>query len=148
MSMFTLLAAYLLGGVTFVPLVLFLAFRLLSTTVEDEAVLRAKVLPSGPTEAEAKKRVLPDGEEPSTASHESDVASGFFDVCREFKPSSTSSKSAEKAPSATSSATPETASVYQSMYRSIFDRTKTSASTDSDRPKQKPTRISSFIILR
>jgi hypothetical protein len=64
--------------------------------------------------------------------HESDVAAGYFAVCREYVPGGVNGKPPERTTPAgevvgTESQSP---SVYQSMYRSIFERKTASASIE------------------
>ena len=55
--------------------------------------------------------------------HEPDVAAGYFAVCREYVPGGVNGKPPERTtPAGTTVVAPESPSVYQSMYRSIFDR--------------------------
>ena len=58
-----------------------------------------------------------------------DVAAGYFAVTREYVPGGINGRPPER-PSPSASTPPESPSVYQSMYRSIFDR-KANASTPS-----------------
>ncbi|KAK4941405.1 hypothetical protein LTR10_018674 [Elasticomyces elasticus] len=56
--------------------------------------------------------------------HDSDVASGYFAVCREYVPGGVNGKPPEKLTPAGDVVSQESPSVYQSMYRSIFDRSQ------------------------
>lgn len=55
-------------------------------------------------------------------SHEPDVAAGYFAVCREYVPGGINGKPPERTTPAGEVVAMESPSVYQSMYRSIFDR--------------------------
>lgn len=55
-------------------------------------------------------------------SHEADVAAGYFAVCREYVPGGINGKPPERTTPAGAVVAMESPSVYQTMYRSIFDR--------------------------
>lgn len=55
-------------------------------------------------------------------SHEADVAAGYFAVCREYVPGGINGKPPERITPAGAVVAMESPSVYQTMYRSIFDR--------------------------
>ncbi|KAK3047268.1 hypothetical protein LTS18_013183, partial [Coniosporium uncinatum] len=63
-------------------------------------------------------------EELKPKSHEPDVAAGYFAVCREYVPGGVNGKPPERTTPAGDVVATESPSVYQSMYRSIFDRNK------------------------
>lgn len=54
--------------------------------------------------------------------HESDVAAGYFAVCREYVPGGINGKPPERTTPAGAVVATESPSVYQTMYRSIFDK--------------------------
>ena len=54
--------------------------------------------------------------------HDTDVAAGYFAVCREYVPGGVLSKPPDKVTPTGDVVAQESPSVYQSMYRSIFDR--------------------------
>lgn len=54
--------------------------------------------------------------------HESDVAAGYFAVCREYVPGGVNGKPPERMTPAGEVIAAESPSVYQTMYRSLFDR--------------------------
>ncbi|KFY58978.1 hypothetical protein V496_05878 [Pseudogymnoascus sp. VKM F-4515 (FW-2607)] len=61
----------------------------------------------------------------SRGAQESDVAAGYFAVCREYVPGGINGKPPERTtPTGSTVVTSPSPSVYQSMYRSIFDRKK------------------------
>lgn len=138
MGLFGVLFVYIFGGLTFLPLVLVLillhAYLTLPDAADSSASERARkdtlarqndeplVFKSG-TDALAKKfqRV-----------HESDVAAGYFAVCREYVPGGVNGRPPERTTPAGEVISEESPSVYQSMYRSIFDR--------KDKPTIEPTK--------
>ncbi len=126
----TLIATYLLGGLTFLPIVLvilllhaFLTFPRrgsppyaserssddLHNSQDDERNIK-----SGANATELAEKFH--------RSHEPDVAAGYFAVCREYVPGGINGKPPERTTPAGAIVATESPSVYQSMYRSIFDR--------------------------
>jgi hypothetical protein len=122
------LFVYVLGGVSFIPLLLGLVFLHAYTTFPTK---NDSELP--PTDDPANiKRTSDDTINLKTATdtlaeqfyrkHESDVAAGYFAVCREYVPGGINGKPPERKTPAGEVVATESPSVYQSMYRSIFDR--------------------------
>ncbi|KAF2674960.1 hypothetical protein BT63DRAFT_381666 [Microthyrium microscopicum] len=147
------LLVYILGGLTFIPLILLAILyhvyssqpvgQLTASSAQDALELTSeekdvaqeelKGLPS-----EVKLRV-----------HEPDVAAGYFAVCREYVPGGVSGKPLERQGSQASLATGESPSVYQSMYRSIFERGKTqSPSLDNKTKGSKRANSVFFVVIR
>lgn len=121
---------YLLGGVTFVPLVLGLFFLYAYYTLPEP-----KDSNNAPAAVDASSQLIRDGDEKVVLrtgtddlaekfhrKHESDVAAGYFAVCREYVPGGVNGKPPEKLSPAGEVIASESPSVYQTMYRSIFDR--------------------------
>lgn len=128
MSLKAFVYIYLLGGVTFIPLVLGLILLYAYYTLPDQ-----KALEKAPKEDPAylvqdgdEKVVLKTGTddlaEKFHRKHESDVAAGYFAVCREYVPGGVNGKPPEKLSPAGEIVATESPSVYQTMYRSIFER--------------------------
>ncbi|KAG6036426.1 hypothetical protein E4U41_005728 [Claviceps citrina] len=152
----TLLVTYLLGGVTFVPLVVLvvlvhahytLPYRhdLLKSAHDDHAE-HDIVQPGDEVSAleEAKKRRAVD-EAKASSFGDLDVAAGYFAVCREYTPMGLNAKPIERAtPVGSTTVAAPSPSVYQTMYRSIFDRKSVAGPLDgtnnnnsmSQRPKK------------
>ncbi|KAF5018140.1 hypothetical protein F66182_9890 [Fusarium sp. NRRL 66182] len=149
MASFTsLLVAYVLGGLTFVPLVVasILAFIYYTSPLLNDA-------PS----SETKYSHVVDKDDDTAAletakkSHKKDhrvhendlnVAAGFFAVCREYTPMGINAKPIERStPVGSATVASPSPSVYQTMYRSIFERKPTpgplenSSNSTSQRPK-------------
>ena len=126
----TILLVYVIGGLTFIPLCLlallihaYLTFPVYpSTTPSPHAVLlrpgdRADVIQSASKGLDEKFK--------SRGAEETDVAAGYFAVCREYTPGGINGKPPERiTPTGPTTVTSASPSVYQSMYRSIFDRKK------------------------
>jgi DNA polymerase zeta len=126
-----LLFAYVLGGLTFLPLLViavvihaYFTFPVRSadsTDLQKDDLLRAgddaDIIKAASKELEEKFRV-PKG-------HDPDGIAGYFAVCREFVPGGINGKPPERiTPTGATSITSPSPSVYQSMYRSIFERKK------------------------
>ena len=152
-------AIYLLGGLTFLPLVL--AFLLLHAyftfpvrpvdrhnftsaslhslrgTHEDDRKLHSTTSAANIAEKFHRK-------------HEPDVAAGYFAVCREYVPGGINGKPPERTTPAGEVVATESPSVYQSMYRSLFDRRQVS-SLDPNKGNGKTvkrTRNLFYVVLR
>jgi hypothetical protein len=81
--------------------------------------------------------------------HEADVFAGYFAVCREYVPGGVNGKPPERTTPAGAVVAMESPSVYQSMYRSIFDRNKTtSPSMDASNARSKKARNVFYVVLR
>ena len=122
--------AYILGGLTFIPtvLIIVLLHAYFTFPVSDsfpeplnpqtDSLQKAgddgrNLLPRKSIEHLAKK---------FERSHEPDVAAGYFAVCREYVPGGVNGKPPERTTPAGAVVAAESPSVYQSMYRSLFDR--------------------------
>lgn len=140
-SVGSFLFVYLLGGLTFLPLVLSLVFLFIYLSLPDT--------PTSPSQKQPKKQqqweqprdrdllLRPTDDQDSLKSgtdalaeefhrtHESDVAAGYFAVCREYVPGGVNGKPPERTTPAGEVIAAESPSVYQTMYRSLFDRKQT-----------------------
>ncbi len=122
--------AYLLGGLTFLPalLVLVLVHAYLTFPVRESPFSSDKA------SSNFLRDPQDDGENLKSCTsatslaeklhrkHEPDVAAGYFAVCREYVPGGINGKPPERTTPAGAVVATESPSVYQSMYRSIFDR--------------------------
>lgn len=139
-SLGVLLLVYVLGGVTFIPLLFGLlllhAYLTLPEKVpEPEEDDFDKI--QRPTDDQSALQYRTDAlAEKFQRTHESDVAAGYFTVCREYVPGGINGKPPERTTPAGEVITPESPSVYQSMYRSIFDR-KTAPTIDPNKANGK-----------
>ncbi|KAL8747342.1 MAG: hypothetical protein Q9190_000770 [Brigantiaea leucoxantha] len=124
------LISYVLGGLTFFPLVAglvllhaYLFFPHLSraeaTTSDSLGTLQEAQDDSQTFKSITALASLGEKFQPS---HEPDVAAGYFAVCREYVPGGINGKPPERTTPAGAVVAAESPSVYQSMYRSIFDR--------------------------
>ena len=153
-----LLLAYLLGGLTFLPACLTIIF------VHAYLTWPVKYPLGVPGEDASDSLRQPKDDEKSLLSdkstenllerfrgnHEPDVAAGYFAVCREYVPGGVNGKPPERTTSAGAVRGMESPSVYQSMYRSIFDR-KQPPSLDHGKADGRTTKRGSnvfFVVLR
>ncbi len=132
------LFVYLLGGLTFLPLLFiavlihaYLTFPIRDDTPpspDKDALLR-------PGDIDESIKSASNGLEDKFENHgpkESDVAAGYFAVCREYVPGGVNGKPPERTtPTGSTVITSPSPSVYQSMYRSMFDRKKNASPLDN-----------------
>lgn len=148
---------YVLGGVTFIPLVLsfivlhaYLTFPKPSKHGKSEEGTTTDSI-RHPTDDQSILKTGTDVlAEKFQRAHESDVAAGYFAVCREYVPGGVNGKPPERTTPAGEVVAAESPSVYQSMYRSIFDR-KQAPTIDPAKANGKNTRKARnvfFVILR
>ncbi|KAI4127174.1 MAG: hypothetical protein LQ338_003351 [Usnochroma carphineum] len=153
-----LLSVYVLGGLTFVPCLIglillhgYLTFPRVpqpSTTHPDDPDPFADAREDGKNVKSTAG--LPDLGEKLQHGHEPDVAAGYFAVCREYVPGGINGKPPERTTPAGTVVETESPSVYQSMYRSIFDR-KQGPTLDAGKGNAKPTKRARnvfFVVLR
>jgi hypothetical protein len=147
------LIVYTLGGVTFIPLLvaLFLLHAHYTLPLYDNSTTPPSDDPADIKRAGDEKTILKTATdalaEQFLRKHESDVAAGYFAVRREYVPGGVNSKPPDKLSPAGEVVGPESPSVYQSMYRSIFDRSQKPTINPS---QDKTTKANSvfYIVLR
>ena len=158
MSYTGLVLVYILGGFTFLPLLLLLLLVHAYFTFPIQSPLRrdqgkdTRVIEDADDDSrniKAGNDVAGLGEKFHRA-HESDVASGYFAVCREYVPGGVNGKPPERTTPAGSTIAAESPSVYQSMYRTLFDRKQGSSLDPSDGNGKtvKRARNVFFVVLR
>lgn len=158
------LAVYLFGGLTFIPLVVAIVFLHAYITlpkrdgdpkdvfgsVGQDGLAGTKSKDSGTSVLDnIALESLP--EELKTRTHIPDVAAGYFAVCREYVPGGINGKPPDRTTPAGAVVATESPSVYQSMYRSIFDRNKTtspSLDVGNGNGKSKKARNVFYVVLR
>lgn len=126
-SLGSFLVVYVLGGLTFVPLVLTLILLHAYLTLPNTPLLQACEQSPDPARQPADDEFsLKSGTdqlaEKFLRTHDSDVAAGYFAVCREYVPGGVNGKPPERTTPAGEVIATESPSVYQAMYRSLFDR--------------------------
>ncbi|PHH64081.1 hypothetical protein CDD81_5074 [Ophiocordyceps australis] len=141
-----LLVAYVVGGITFVPLVLVtvLLHGYFSFPRRDDVDGSDDILQPG-DDAEplqAAKKAAADSKTRAARDLDLDVAAGYFAVCREYTPMGINAKPIERStPMGSTTVAAPSPSVYQTMYRSIFDRKSVAGPLEntsglSQRPKK------------
>ena len=124
----TFVLTYLLGGLTLLPLLLafILLHAYLTFPIRDVSSISttSDALRDNKDDGRnLKSRAsIADVEEKFKRAHEPDVAASYFAVCREYVPAGINGKPPERTTPAGAVIATESPSVYQSMYRSIFDR--------------------------
>ena len=126
------LFVYILGGLTFIPLLFALTLAVayvifpsasqqqqLSARASDEA---RNDIRRSTDDQHSLKSGSDELAEKFLRAHETDVAAGYFAVCREYVPGGVNGKPPERTTPAGEVIAAESPSVYQSMYRSLFDR--------------------------
>ncbi|GKZ23346.1 hypothetical protein AbraIFM66951_009244 [Aspergillus brasiliensis] len=129
---------YVLGGLTFLPLVLSLVLLFAYLTLPTAAPsppppLAADQKSCQPQPSSTSLRQPTDDQyslksgtdelaEKFHRTHDSDVAAGYFAVCREYVPGGVNGRPPERTTPAGEVIAAESPSVYQAMYRSLFDR--------------------------
>ncbi|KAL6713545.1 hypothetical protein ACLMJK_009010 [Lecanora helva] len=149
---------YLFGGLTFLPIV----FLLVLLHAYFTFPIRPFPSSSGRSSPDALEDPQDDGQNLKSTSnsstlaekfhrrHEPDVASGYFAVCREYVPGGINGKPPERTTPAGAVVATESPSVYQSMYRSLFDR-RQGPSLDPGRSNGKTVKRARnvfFVVLR
>jgi hypothetical protein len=145
------LFTYLLGGLTFLPLVLvailahaYLTFPYREDVASDAAGVSSvdDIVQPGDDlrplkdarqqSSEADSSQEEQQQQQQHAHHEPDVAAGYFAVCREYTPMGINAKPIERStPVGSTTVAAPSPSVYQSMYRTIFDRKQTPGPLDN-----------------
>ncbi|RMZ72230.1 PH domain-containing [Pyrenophora seminiperda CCB06] len=160
---------YLLGGLTLIPGVLVFAWFWCTTPVEPENLEAAATAATSDGQILGQRRTSNgsggdkgiDGaqlgvgldheilEKLKGRAHEPDACAGYFAVCREYVPGGVNGKPPDRTTPAGAVVAVESPSVYQSMYRSIFDRNKTtSPSIEASNAKNKKARNVFYVVLR
>lgn len=158
------LLIYVLGGLTFIPIVVATIFLHAYLTFPDTSRSKSSATTTdGATTTDKDGKVtqhddlsdLPSDlpEELKPRRHEPDVAAGYFAVCREYVPGGVNGKPPERTTPAGSVIASESPSVYQSMYRSIFDRRKTQKPSMEGSGKDGPGKVKRaqnvfYVVLR
>lgn len=152
-----LLVGYAVGGLTFVPILLWAVWAWGTTEKSGESNDNSVETNDLNNFNKEDKESFMFGTDPTDAlaeklkgrTHTPDVASGYFAVCREYVPGGINGKPPERTTPAGAIISMESPSVYQSMYRSIFDRNKTTTpSIDPGHGKSKKARNIFYVVLR
>lgn len=151
------LLVYVLGGLTFIPLLLGLLILYAYLTLPDSSDDESKAEKADPGGLERKgddqyslNTRTAELAEKFQRAREADVAAGYFAVCREYVPGGVNGKPPERTTPAGEVIATESPSVYQSVYRSIFDR-KQAPTLDANRANGRNVRKARnvfYVILR
>jgi hypothetical protein len=153
------LFVYVLGGLTFLPLLAILvlahAYYTLPPPRDGSEQAQPDDDPARLVRAEddkvAFKTATDSLAEQFHRKHDTDVAAGYFAVCREYVPGGVLTKPPDKITPAGDVVAQESPSVYQSMYRSIFDRSQKPTiepSKDNTGKGTKKTNNVFYVVLR
>ncbi|KAI9655809.1 MAG: hypothetical protein M1821_005244 [Bathelium mastoideum] len=125
MNSFLFVVIYIFGGLTFLPLVVGCIYLHVLIWCPGKRLQEADGNDAGDTV---------DGLESSDSAYEQkhsdsrapnvDVAAGYFAISRDFVPGGLSGKPLDRTPPSVVGVTAESPSVYQNMYRSVFERGK------------------------
>lgn len=163
-----LLAAYLVGGVTFVPLLVLCVLlhahltspyrpdvddrgRRPSSTTADADDDEDGIVQQGDDVAALEAARKLEKEETRAAPPPLDVAAGYFAVCREYTPMGINAKPIERpTPVGTATVAAPSPSVYQTMYRSIFERKQSPSPVGDKNGSGRPKRAGNvfYVVLR
>ncbi|KAK5998940.1 Nucleus-vacuole junction protein 2 [Cladobotryum mycophilum] len=156
-----LLLAYLLGGITFIPLIiiavcahgyLYFPYRA-DVGISSQDGEGDIILPDDDTTTLDTARAEMKADTKPRLNQDIDVASGYFAVYREYNPAGINAKPVERpTPIASTTVAAPSPSVYQTMYRSIFDRKPTAGPLDNsnNRMAQRPKKAGNvfYVVLR
>ena len=148
------LFGYLLGGFTFLPLLAIVAYLCLTRPPNENHASRldSTHVPSIEDEDIAKQELAGLPSEVQVRQHDPGGASGYFAVTRAYVPGGVSGKPPERSTPAGSTIGGESPSVYQTMYRNIFERNKQpSPSMDASKGNGRGTKRSRnvfYVVLR
>lgn len=155
-SLSSFLFVYAFGGITFIPLILSLILLYAYLTLPSVHYTQQSCQkPTDPLRLPTDDDLSPKSGTDQLAekfhrTHESDVAAGYFAVCREYVPGGVNGKPPERTTPAGEVVAAESPSVYQTMYRSLFDR-KQAPSIEPSKANGKTTKRARnvfFIVLR
>jgi hypothetical protein len=156
---------YLVGGLTLLPAVLVAVWFLgtspvgqesITANTEDGTASGQRRKSNGSTHGKDSDNVhlgvgIDDEilEKLKGRTHEPDACAGYFAVCREYVPGGVNGKPPDRTTPAGAVVAVESPSVYQSIYRGIFDRNKTtSPSIEATNAKNKKARNVFYVVLR
>ena len=152
------LLAYVLGGITFLPLLVaaVLLHAHLTFPYREDAARQPEQaeddLVQPGDDIDTLRAAQKDEAKLRANQGETDVAAGYFAVCREYTPMGINAKPIERTtPVGSATVAAPSPSVYQTMYRSIFDRKPGPGPLDnkngaSQRPKKAGNVF--FVVLR
>lgn len=158
-SLVVFLLAYVLGGLTLIPLLLglillhaHLTFPIYNETANRKEDIESIVRPGDDIDAIKRAEKTLGEKFQARNSHEAEVAAGYFAVCREYISGGVGGKPPERVtPAGSTTISAPSPSVYQSMYRSIFDRKPVASPLDNKGGVGKPQKKGGnvfYVVLR
>lgn len=160
---------YLFGGITFLPLLLLVICVHGYLTFPDRPDLDTSTATATASSSDdGHDDIVQPGDDVATlkaaqklsreetraraSQNDSDVAAGYFAVCREYEPMGINAKPIERAtPVGSATVATPSQSVYQAMYRTIFDRKQTAGPLDTkNSSSQRPRKAGNvfYVVLR
>ncbi|KJZ79331.1 hypothetical protein HIM_01482 [Hirsutella minnesotensis 3608] len=156
-----ILVAYVVGGVTFIPLLVIvvlahgyytLPLRYDVSSRSADGVHDGIVQPGDDTKPlDAARKTAAAAEPKGRTNQDLEVTAGYFAVCREYTPMGINAKPIERStPMGSTTVAPTSPSVYQTMYRSIFDRKPAAGAQDGNGMSQRPKKAGNvfYVVLR
>lgn len=145
---------YLLGGLTFIPLVVLAVLSHVYFTLPVRGHITARqedaesIVQSGDDIDAIKQAQKTLGEKfQPRNSHEAEVAAGYFAVSRTYVPGGVGALPPERStPTGSTTVSAPSPSVYQTMYRSIFDRKPVNSPIDN-KPQKRGNNVF-YVVLR
>ena len=141
-NLLTLILVYIAGGLTLIPFIASITLLYLYRTSRPAQDAASPEHVDAGTQRTSHDEMekdyiahLPDDLRRGT--QESDVASDYFSVCRDYVPGGVNGRPPERMTPTGEVVTAEGPSVYQSMYRSIFDR-RSGPQQDASHPSGRP----------
>jgi hypothetical protein len=150
------LAVYIIGGLTFVPFVIvavLLHFYLTAPTRsegEDDNAYQLRTREDDEHSLSSDSALLKKLSKAKKGS-DSDVAAGYFAVCREFVPGGINGKPPERTTPTGAVVPVENPTILQGVYQRFFDKNKSSSSIDSKDGNKKQVRRARnvfYVVLR
>ncbi|CZT51037.1 related to C.elegans LIM homeobox protein [Rhynchosporium secalis] len=154
-GLLSLLVAYLLGGLTVIPICLlglllhaYHTFPVRDVTT-DRANDRSLIVQPGDNTDDIKRAQKTLGEKfQPRDSHEAEVAAGYFAVARTYVPGGVGALPPERTtPTGSMTVSAPSPSVYQTMYRSIFDRKPVNSPIENKSPAKRGSNVF-YVVLR
>lgn len=139
-SLLTIVFVYILGGLTLIPVLViavlahaYLTFPIRDDTAYREIEIDPIVQPGDDVDAiKRAQKTLGEKFQPRSG-HEADVAAAYFSVSREYTPNGINGKPPERStPVGSTTVSAASPSVYQSIYRGIFDRKPSNSPLDNN----------------
>ncbi|KAE8440563.1 hypothetical protein EG329_007236 [Mollisiaceae sp. DMI_Dod_QoI] len=157
-GLLSFLFVYVLGGLTFIPLLIvaalvhaYLTFPTYDDTAYRDHKSESIVHPGDDVDAIKRARQTLGEKYQSRDGHESEVFAGWFAVSREYTERGLNGKPPERiTPIGSTTVSAPSPSVYQSMYRSIFERKPSNSPIDNKSNGKPPKRGNNvfYVVLR